>query len=291
MEPETVLNIGATIGESPLWDASAGVLYWSDIKAPALYRYDPRTGENAGWPVSSDLGAFALMEDGAALVALREGIFRLDLNSGALDLLAPPPFDPALFRFNEGICDAHGRFWVGVMFDPLDGDPAPQAGQMHSFTMSGGLRAEEDWAQLHNGFAITRDERRIFVSHSRDNCIYSYALDEAGLRDRKLFATLPDDLGLPDGAAVDTAGGYWCCLHGGGRIRRYHEDGRMDRDIEMPVSQPTMCAFGGPDMADLYITSASDNLTPEQRAAQPLAGALFRHRPGERGIPRQWRVR
>lgn len=295
MEPRVALDIHATIGESPLWDPDRHVLYWSDIKAPALYRFDPRTGENRAWQVTSDIGAFALMDGDAALVALREGLFRLDLGSGALDLLAPPPFDPALFRFNEGACDAQGRFWVGVMFDPVAGHPEPGAGQMHSFTLADGLRAEDDWAELHNGFAFNADGSRFFVSHSRENRIYSYACTPdpatgARLHDRHLFASLPDGLGLPDGAALDTDGGYWCCLHGGGRVRRYHPDGRVDRDIMLPVSQPTMCAFGGPERDVLYITTASDNLTPDQRSAQPLAGALFRCRPGERGLPRPWRV-
>ncbi|MRX49927.1 hypothetical protein GI374_05575 [Paracoccus sp. S-4012] len=124
MEIAVELDTHATIGESALWDPVAGVLYWADIKAPALYRYDPRTGENRRWPVTGDLGAFALLEGEGALVALRDGLFRLDLRSGTLDRLAPPPHDPALFRFNEGAwpvlggrdvrspdCRIAGAFW------------------------------------------------------------------------------------------------------------------------------------------------------------------------------------
>lgn len=295
MKPQVVLNIHAAIGESALWDPEGRLLYWSDIKAPALYRHDPRTGENRCWQVTSDIGAFALMDDDGALVALRHGLFRLDLNSGALDLLAPPPFDPALFRFNEGACDAGGRFWVGVMFDPVAGDPEPQAGQLHSFTLSDGLRPEDDWAELHNGFAFSADGHRFFISHSNENRTYLYDIstntsEGARLHDRRLFATVPDGIGIPDGAALDTDGGYWCCLHGGGRVRRYHPDGQVDRDIFLPVSKPTMCAFAGSDMEDLYITTASDKLTPQQHRDQPLAGALFRCRPGARGIAKPWRV-
>jgi sugar lactone lactonase YvrE len=90
------------------------------VKKPALYRYEPVTGGQQSWPMSSDIGAFALVSDPpGAVVALRQGIFRLDFASGSLTQLAPPPFDPTLFRFNEGACDAAGRFWVGVMFDPV----------------------------------------------------------------------------------------------------------------------------------------------------------------------------
>jgi hypothetical protein len=143
MEVEVVLDAGATIGESPTWATAEGALYWIDVKKPALCRYDPATGDQGSWPMPSDIGAFALAPDPhGAVVALRDGIFHLDLASGALTCLAPPPFDPGLFRFNEGAVDVTGRFWVDVMFDPLDGTPPPQKSSLHSFTLAGGLRAE-----------------------------------------------------------------------------------------------------------------------------------------------------
>ena len=126
MQVEVALDAHAIIGESPTWAAAEHALYWIDIKNPALYRYDPRLGSCRSWSLSSDVGAFALIDGGSALVALRHGIHRLDLTTGALDLLAPPPFDPTRFRFNEGLCDPTGRFWVGVMFDPIDGSSPRQ---------------------------------------------------------------------------------------------------------------------------------------------------------------------
>ena len=127
MEIEVVLEAVATIGESPTWAAAESALYWIDVKKPALYRYDPVLGGQLAWPMSSDIGAFGLVSDPpGAVVALRQGIFRLEFASGSLTQLAPPPFDPALFRFNEGACDTAGRFWVGVMFDPLERGIPPQ---------------------------------------------------------------------------------------------------------------------------------------------------------------------
>jgi sugar lactone lactonase YvrE len=102
---------------------------------------------------------------------------------------------------------------------------------------------------------------------------------------------VPKNLGIPDGAAVDTEGSYWCALHGGGRLRRYSAAGAADRDIELPVSQPTMCAFAGEELDMLYVTSATDKLRPEQRRKEPLAGALLRLRPGEKGIVRPCTLR
>lgn len=288
MDIEVVLDIRAKIGESPTWSVADRVLYWIDIKQPALHRYDPQTARCRSWPVSSEVGAFALLEgEQAAVVALRYGIYRLDW-SGALQLLAPPPFDPKLFRFNEGQCDSTGRFWVGVMFDPIEGSPPPQRGPLHSFTLSGGLRSEDDCAELHNGMAASADDRRFFLAHSRTGCIYAFDFDpELGsLSSKSLFAQVPSAHGLPDGAAIDAEGGYWCAVHGGGRLWRYRADGQLDREILLPVSQPTMCAFAGDDLDVLYVTSASDGLDADQMRAEPHAGALLRLRPGVKGIAR-----
>lgn len=286
---ELVLDAHAAIGESPTWSAEERALYWIDVKAPALHRFDPRTGTDREWRLGSDIGAFALTGDGAAIVALRQGLHRLDLASGKTELLVPPPFDPALFRFNEGACDPQGRFWIGVMFDPLHGTPPAQAGSLYSYTRSGGLKHEPDAAELHNGMAWSADGRRFYLSHSYARKIWVFDFDQAAGRigTRHLFAELPEALGIPDGAALDTAGGYWCALHGGGLLRRYRADGRVDRDLKLPVSQPTMCAFGGDDLGTLYLTSATDQLDAEALGRQPAAGGIHRLDPGARGIPRR----
>jgi sugar lactone lactonase YvrE len=294
MDIEVILETGAIIGESPTWASEEKALYWIDVKKPALHRFEPATGLRRFWPVSSDIGAFALLSQrSGAVVALREGIFCLDFGSGSLTLLAPPPFDPALFRFNEGACDAAGSFWVGVMFDPLKKGAPPQKSSLHSFTPENGLRPEPDTAELHNGMSWSSDGRQLYLAHSRKREVFSFAFDlETGrIGDRKLFAKVPETDGLPDGAAVDDRGGYWSALHGGSRLRRYTAEGAVDRDIELPVSQPTMCAFAGDALDVLYVTSASDKLTPEQRRREPLAGALLRLRPGERGVARRCTVR
>ena len=290
---ETVLDAHAVIGESPTWVAHEDALYWIDVKAPALHRYSPANGATRTWKVSSDIGGFAFLEDGDALVALRHGIHRLNLGNGALTLLAPAPFDPALFRFNEAACDANGRFWVGVMFDPNEGKHAPQSGRLHSFTLAGGLREEPDAAELHNGMAWSADGRTFYLSHSNAGSIFAfdYEPSEGGLSRRRLFASISAELGIPDGAAVDTEGGYWCALHGGGKLRRFAADGRVDRDVDLPVSQPTMCTFAGQDLTTMYVTSASDQMSEDDKRSQPQAGNLFRLSPGIRGIPRPMTAR
>ncbi|MGH8200418.1 MAG: SMP-30/gluconolactonase/LRE family protein [Steroidobacteraceae bacterium] len=294
MQIEVVSNAGAAIGESPTWASAERALYWIDVKKPALYRYDPVTGRQRSWNLRSDIGAFALLADSTgAVLALREGVFRLEFASGSLVRLAPPPFDPTLFRFNEGTCDSAGRFWIGVMFDPLAGKPPAQPASLHRFTLGGRLLPQPDAAELHNGMAWSRENNLFYLTHSCTGEVFAYTFDarHGELGPRKLFAKVASSDGIPDGAAVDAEGGYWCALHGGSRLRRYTAMGELDREITLPVSQPTMCAFGGEALDDLYVTSASDKLSPEQRKREPLAGALLRMRCGARGIPRPCQVR
>ena len=290
---ECALDIACTIGESPLWSAPEQALYFVDIKAPTLFRLEPNGGALKFWPLTSDIGGFALVDDPpGALVALRNGLCHLDFTTGALKKLVSPPFDPDLFRFNEGACDAEGRFWIGVMFDPLDSEHRPKnqrrkKSALHSFTLKGGLRREPDVSDLHNGMAWSADGCSLYLSHSYAQEIYVHALIDGKLGQGRPFARLPESLGIPDGAALDTDGGYWSACHGGGRLRRYNADGTVDRDVLLPVSQPTMCAFGGEAMDELYVTSARDQLTPEQLKAEPLAGSVLRLRVGVRGLPRE----
>ena len=293
MTIETVLDAHAIIGESVTWVPDESAIYWIDVKAPALHRYRPGDGAAERWEMNSDIGGFALTGDGAAVVALRLGLYRLDLGSGGLHRLAPPPFDPALFRFNEGACDAKGRFWIGVMFDPVSAREQKRSAKLHSFTLTGGLREEDDEAELHNGMAWSADGKTFYLSHSYSGEIiaFDYDVDGGKLANRRIFTRIPKSEGIPDGAAVDTAGGYWCALHGGGKLRRFRDDGAVDRDVDLPVTQPTMPAFGGEDLATLYLTSAFDNMSDEALAEEPLAGALLRLGVGERGVARHCVVR
>lgn len=285
---EVVLRADTLIGESPTWSAEEGVLYFIDVKAPALFRLHPESLQVDRWSFASDIGGFALLPGhGGALAALRTGLHRLDFATRSTELVAPAPFDPAMIRFNEGGCDPAGRFWVGVMFDPIDLSSSSRRGALHSYTTAEGLRSEPDLAELHNGMAWSADGTRMFLSHSDRRQIHHFAYAGGQMSDKTLFATVPEADGIPDGAAIDTAGGYWCALHGGGRLRRFNSDGTVDRSIPLPVSQPTMCCFAGPELADLYVTTATDKLTAEQRRQEPLAGALLRLRPGERGVPRR----
>jgi len=283
------LDCQASIGESPTWFAATNAIYWIDVKEPALHCISA-DGAHSRWGVESDIGAFALLEDrAAAVVALRSGLFELDFATGKACPLAGPPFDPARFRFNEGICDSCGRFWIGVMFDPLSGAAATKrTAAMHCFTFAHGLTAAQDRSDLHNGFAWNVDGTAFYWSHSHTGAVFraSYDFKLGTVGEPQRFADISSDDGVPDGAAMDEEGCYWCAVHGGGALHRYDTSGHLILRVALPVSQPTMCAFVGRDLDEMVVTSARQKLTPQQLAREPHAGGLFRFRPGVRGVAR-----
>lgn len=290
-----VLDARASTGESPTWSEGEGVLYWIDIEEPALHRFDPRTGDDRSWEMPAQIGSFALCSSGAVIAGLRTGLAKVDLASGDFELLAPPPSNPRLYRFNDGKCDAAGRFWLGTMYKPLHGardptglsGPDERAKPIHVLTRAEGFRPAAARAVIANGFAWSPDHRTMYLTDTAARTIHAYDYDPAtgDMSQPRVFASFEPDEGKPDGAAVDTWGHYWCALNGGGRVVRLDPDGAIERDIKLPVSRPTMCAFGGPNLDDLYITSASRGLDAQARAKEPLAGGIFRCRPGPRGQP------
>ncbi|HEY6456060.1 MAG TPA: SMP-30/gluconolactonase/LRE family protein [Steroidobacteraceae bacterium] len=289
---ECLVDYAAQTGESPTWSVTEQALYWIDIEQPALHRFDPATHTDQHWMLPSSVGGMALNAAGShILLGLRDGLYEMRLSDHGIHRLVAPPFEPSLFRFNEAACDPYGRLWLGTMFDPqrpASTLPAEAKRQpWHVYTEEHGLVAKPDFAEIPNGLAWSADGRTMYAAHSQDEVIYAfdYNAPEATFSRRRRFATIDASDGIPDGCAIDEVGGYWSALHGGGRLRRFHADGRFDRDIQLPVSLPTMCAFGGPKLDELYVTSATAKLTAAQRAREPLAGKLLRLRPGISGRP------
>jgi sugar lactone lactonase YvrE len=284
---ELVLDAHARTGESPTWSQHEHVLYWIDIEEPALHRFDPKSGEDLSWEMPSQIGAFTLCKSGRVIAALRTGLVRLALDAGALEPLALPPYNPLTHRFNEGKCDARGRFWVATMHDPLR-SPAEEtktpARPIHVFTETEGLRERPATAIIGNGIAWgpANDVMLFADTAAQEIQQFDFDLQTGSISGPRAFASFRDEQGRPDGAAVDSEGFYWSALYGGSRIVRLAPDGKIEREIRLPVSQPTMCAFGDADFGALYITTAARGLAP---GSEPHAGGVFRCRPGVTGSP------
>jgi sugar lactone lactonase YvrE len=286
-EVELVLDAHALNGETPTWSVAEQKLYWIDIEEPALHRFDPASGGDKQWRMPSEIGAFALCEDGRVLAALRTGLLRIDLERRTSELLATPPYDPLSHRFNDGKCDPQGRFWIGTMFKPLDGSKADEdTPPTPLFVWEGReLRTAPASAVISNGLAWSPDGRTMYFSDSHAQIVRCYDFEPANgaVSNEREFARF--NRGVPDGAAVDEEGCYWVADYDGGRVVRFCPNGEREREIRLPVSEPTMCAFGGPDLRDLYITSARSGLSPARRPLEPLAGGLFRYRAPVPGLP------
>ena len=291
---ELAHDAGAITGESPTWSEREQRLYWIDIEEPALHRFDPSTGEDQRWVMPCQIGAFALCRSGDILAALRLGLARISLFEGGFASLDALPYNPLTHRFNEGKCDARGRFWIGAKYEPLPSPtgersasaagPVGGAAPIHFLAHGQALTPAAASAVIANGMAWSPDNRIMYFADTPTRTVtaFDFDIESGALSSPRVFAHFHLSDGKPDGAAVDNDGFYWCALYGGGRIVRIAPDGGINREIRLPVTQPTMCAFGDADYRSLYVTSASQGVSKQQ---EPHAGGVFRCRPGVEGRP------
>lgn len=265
-------------GECPLWHPDEAALYWVDIAGFAVHRLHPGSGAHRLWRMPSEPAAVARCESGGLMVAMRGSFARLDTESGELRPIAPAPYDTANTRFNDGRCDAAGRFWVGTMYEPRD----RQLGAM--FCLERGLVLAK-WAggvTVSNGLAFSPDGRILYHADTSSHTLFRRDFDlatgktgEARVWKRFSDERTQDYGGRPDGAAVDSEGAYWIAMFEGGRILRLAPDGEILREIALPLLCPTMVAFGGDDLRTLYVTSASEKRSPDELARLPLSGKVL----------------
>jgi L-arabinonolactonase len=283
-QAECVLAVPALLGESPVWCQTDQVLYWVDIKKPALHRFNPLNGTSETWPMPEDIGCLGLRQSGGAIVALRSGFAYVDFRTGEVRKAASPELKaPADMRFNDGRCDRRGRFWAGTLHERRD----PGTASLYRFDPGGGCTQMVEGVTISNGISWSPDSRTMYFADSWQRTIFHFDFepDSGTPYNQRVFAELPSGSGVPDGATVDSEGFLWSANFDGGCITRYAPNGSVDRVIQMPIQRPTSCAFGGQDLTVLYVTSASINLTEEQRAAAPLAGGLFAIDVGVKGLP------
>jgi sugar lactone lactonase YvrE len=286
-EPELWWNGESQLAESPLWSPADASFFWVDIRAQRVWRHDGSARPAVHWQLPQAVGCIALKDGGGLIAALEDGIYALQLHeAGRFELspLAAAPHGPGV-RFNDGRCDRQGRFWVGSM-DDRPGQPRQALGRLARLSQPD--ESEQPWQvplkvamRVPNGLGFSPDGSKLYFSDSDPALaqvwVCDYDVERGQARTPQPFIdALP--VGRPDGAAVDADGGYWICANDGAAVLRYTPAGQLDRRIELPVAKPTMCAFGGPHLDTLLITSMQG---PQ---SQPLAGALFALRPGVCGL-------
>ena len=283
MKAELLLDAKATLGEGPIWDPREQALWWIDIEEHLLHRLDPLSGENVSFDVGQRIGTVVPRAAGGLMLAIEKGFAAFDPESGKLDVLVDPEAHLPQNRFNDGKCDPAGRFWAGTL-EILEQDMT--AGTLYCLHADGHVEPRVANVGVPNGIVWTSDKQTMFFIDTPTLRVDAFDYDnETGqIANRRPAVELPEGMGFPDGMAIDAEDKLWVALWDGWCVARFDPlTGALMEKIDVPVSQVTACCFGGPELSELYITTARCGLEAEALNAQPLAGGLFRARPGVRG--------
>lgn len=276
MTPECILACGDILGEVPVWDESCNSICWIDVSRGRWQTLDMGTRHHATHQLPGQTaGGWAFRTSGGIVIGLDNGIFGFDDGEVAGPRLAilPPEELQASHRINESTVDPRGRLWMGVM----DRNAALNAGGLYRIDVDGSVSQALEGITTPNGICFDPAGTTMYFADSRRKLIWAfdYDADEGALGRRRVFCDLSAEPGIPDGAAMDAEGHLWNACFGAGRVIRIDPKGRITRSISLPVEKVSSVAFGGPHLQTLFMTTASGKLSPEQLAAQPLAGGLF----------------
>lgn len=283
VEVEVAVDAHAQLGEGPVWDEASSQLVWVDIIACSVHRFTPDTGADETTDVGQPVSSVATRTAPGLVLAMRDGFGVLDTGTGDLQMIAGAEAHVTGNRMNDGKCDSAGRFWAGTMAF----DQAPAAGALYRLNRDHSVETMIQDVSISNGLCWSTDDRSMYYidSPTQGVDVFDFDLASGGLSNRRRVIDIPKEAGLPDGMTIDEQGFLWVALYGGGVVRRYSPEGELDRTVKLPAAQITSCTFGGSDFGDLYITSATQELSEPSLDAQPHAGALFVCRPGPTGLP------
>jgi sugar lactone lactonase YvrE len=278
---EDVLTARARLGECPVWDPERRQLVWVDIYNHRLHQFDPATGRDRYLETEDVVTAIAVARGGRLLVALRDQLAFLDLETGELEPLLQLTFSHAGIRLNDGKCDSRGRFWVGSISEE------PGQAALYRYDPDGSLHVMETNLTISNGLGWSPDGHTFYLTDSPSRKIYAYEFDPATgkIRNRRVLIDLGDEAAEPDGLAIDQQGHLWSALWNGWCVVCFDPSGREIERTRLPVQRPTSIAFGGAELTDLYVTTASVGLSQKDIQRGFLAGDLFRVAAASQGMP------
>jgi sugar lactone lactonase YvrE len=276
------------LSESPFWHPQEQRLYWVDIPGRRIARVGVQGLQAQGsvdyWPLTQEPGCIAPVQSGGWVMALRDGIYRALEWGGNLQLLAAAPYDTTRLRFNDGKCDAQGRFWAGSLYEPKD-----QALGVLYMLDGQGLHAMQSGVVTANGLAWSPDGRTAYWADTAAHQVRGFDVDlsTGQLSAERVFHQMAPKPagwswgdaaaygGRPDGAAVDSEGCYWSAQYEGGRLLRLSTAGDVLAEVKTPVPCPTMPCFGGEDLKTLFITTSRQGRSAQELAQYPGAGCVF----------------
>ena len=282
---ELVLNVRAELGEGPVWDAASGTLYWVDLFAGVVHRYQPASGLTGSVEVGEIIGCVVPRQSGGLLAATASGIYHLDPATGAKTRVSAIEADRPETHFNDGKVDPAGRFWFGSIAVDRTSDVL---GDLYSLEPDLTVTHRLAGVDNTNGMDWSPDGRTMYYidSLTRQVTAYDYDAASGAISNPRPLVTLPEGTGVPDGMTVSVDGTLWVAHWGGARVTRWHPaTGALLQTIAVPANLTTSCAFAGPALDELYITTARYQEPITALAAQPFAGGLFRYRTDTKGRP------
>lgn len=281
---ELIVDAKADLAEGPCWDRERKVLYWVDIVGKKVHMYDPNQLQSRTIEVGQYVGAVVPRKSGGLMLAMHHGFYSLDLETEALVPIADPEREKENNRFNDGKCDASGRFWAGTM--ELDGKKGE--GSLYCLDRNLDVRTVLQNVSISNGLGWSPDHKTMYYidTPTRQVAAFDYDLDTGTISNKRTVVSIPEGDGDPDGMTVDEEGMIWVAHWGGSRVSRWNPStGECLEEIPVPASQVTSCAFGGDHLDELYITTARLGLGQNDRLNEPHAGGLFRIKVNVRGLP------
>lgn len=279
VNPTCVWPLACALGEGPVW--WRGAVWFTDIKQKQLHCFDPGNSKKQSWQAPAEVGFLAPLENGHFIAGAKTGLYDFDPRAGSFDLIRRVEPDRPANRLNDGAVDPAGRLWFGSM-DDEEGRPTGMLYRFHR----GSLAPMDSGYVITNGPAFSPDGRTLYHTDTLERRIYAFDLHQDGsLADKRIFATIEEGAGYPDGPVVDSEGCLWTGLFGGWSARRYAPDGQLLESVSFPVANITKLAFGGPALTTVYATTARKGLDAAALAAQPEAGGLFRFETKVAGQP------
>jgi sugar lactone lactonase YvrE len=276
-------KIKAQLGEGAFWNHQTQEFFWIDIEGKQFHIYDPKTKNNRSFTTPSRIGTVVPSGEQEALIALEDGMYTINTQSGEIKLFSAVEADRPDNRFNDGKCDPAGRLWVGSMGL---GQGSKKA-NLYKIDGEGTATKMLDSITISNGIVWTRDHRTMYYIDTPTSKIMAYDYDKISgtISNEKVAVEVPKSLGYPDGMAIDENDMLWVGLWNGNGVANFNPiTGKLISKIEVPAHNVTACAFGGTNLDTLFITTASVDMTPEEQIAFPDAGSVFLAVPGVRGV-------
>ncbi|HWB25508.1 MAG TPA: SMP-30/gluconolactonase/LRE family protein [Chitinophagaceae bacterium] len=273
-QPEVLLQQECLLGEGPVWDAAQNCIYWVNILPGDIHRYCLSTGQHSICNVGQMVGAIVLRKEGGLVAAMQHGFYFVDFDNKTVQPITDPEASLPGNRFNDGKCDAAGRFWAGTM--PFN-EKEP-AGSLYMLDKGFPVTAKIKGVTISNGIAWNSDNTVMYYidTPTRQIVAYDFDLESGSVSNKRVAVDVHHEPGYPDGMTIDSDGMLWVAYYGGWAVVQYNpKTGEALQRITFPVANITCCTFGGESLTDLFVTTARKELSDSELLTQPLAGSVF----------------